>query len=805
LAVLALLLRAQLRHRWRSWLLLSLLIALVSGVVLATASAGSRTARAFPGYDAAHGYDAFFYSERPLPRVAELPEVRSAAAVGIPLGGQPTCDCSRPINSQEFGIFEVAPPDLPRLAKLVAGRMPNQSDPDQVLASFTLQRDDGVHLGTVIRVPFASPAQRSAALGNGSFTPHGPTVDLRVVGIEASETEFPNTNTPSYDLYTTQAFAREDGARSVTVYAYLVRLRHGAADLPRFETRVRALGALSVTDLDTDAKAIELSIHPQAVGWWILAGLAALVGVIVITQALARQAAVESDTFATLSALGLSRRRLVALGMARALLIGVVGALGGVLLAFALSPLTPVGEARLAEPALGFVFDPLVLLSGAAATVVVVLVLAIWPAVRTARTRPSADAEPATHPSRVVSWLVRVGAPPSVVVGVRHALERGSGRGAVPVGTALVGSVLAVTALCGTAVFGASLTHLTSTPALYGQSYDLTFGINTSGTYEQAAQMLTSLDRARALTNITAGVSGDVTIDGRTVDALAGQSIRGGLLITTDGGRSPAADDEVVLGRTTLRQVGAYIGSTVRVTAPGAGGRTRTRSYRVVGTAVTSTGFGTAGLGSGAIFTLDGLLGVRCPPGPRVQACVLRTLFATGGSFLVKAEPGAGGRAALTRLTRAYPSEAYLPAPPTNLVNFGQAVNFPLLFGLVLIIFGVATLLHVLVVSVVRRRREVGLLKALGFVRRQVALSVTCQTTTVALVGIVVGIPLGIVVGRWVWGAFAGSLGVVPVTVIAGWTIAAVAVGALLVANLLAVGPALVAARSRPASLLKVE
>ena len=370
-----------------------------------------------------------------------------------------------------------------------------------------------------------------------------------MVGIEAGETEFPNTNTPSYDLYTTQAFAREDGARSVTVYAYFVRLRHRRGGSPPLrDTCVRALGALSVTDLDTDAKAIELSIHPQAVGWWILAGLAALVGVIVIAQALARQAAVESDTFATLSALGLSRRRLVALGMARALLIGVVGALGGVLLAFALSPLTPVGEARLAEPALGFVFDPLVLLFGAAATVVVVLALAIWPAVRTARTRPNADAEPATHPSRVVTWLVRVGAPPSVVLGVRNALQRGSGRGAVPVGTALVGSVLAVTALCGTAVFGASLTHLTSTPALYGQTYDLTFGINTSGTYAQAAQMLTSLDRARALTDITAGVSGDVTIDGRTVGALAGQSIRGGLLITTDGGRSPATDDEVVLG-----------------------------------------------------------------------------------------------------------------------------------------------------------------------------------------------------------------------------------------------------------------
>jgi ABC-type antimicrobial peptide transport system permease subunit len=139
------------------------------------------------------------------------------------------------------------------------------------------------------------------------------------------------------------------------------------------------------------------------------------------------------------------------------------------------------------------------------------------------------------------------------------------------------------------------------------------------------------------------------------------------------------------------------------------------------------------------------------------------------------------------------------------LINFGEAVNFPLLFGLMLIIFGSATLVHVLVVSVVRRRREVGLLKAIGFVRQQVALSVAWQTTTVALVGIVIGIPVGLVVGRAVWRLFADNLGVLPVPVVIAWVIAAVAGGTVLVANLLAIGPALAAARSHTASLLKTE
>jgi ABC-type lipoprotein release transport system permease subunit len=117
----------------------------------------------------------------------------------------------------------------------------------------------------------------------------------------------------------------------------------------------------------------------------------------------------------------------------------------------------------------------------------------------------------------------------------------------------------------------------------------------------------------------------------------------------------------------------------------------------------------------------------------------------------------------------------------------------------------VATLVHALVVSVTRRRRETGLLKTLGFVRRQVAFTVSWQTTTVAIVGIVVGVPVGIVLGRAIWQAFARNLGVLPVTVLNGWAIVAVAGGALVVANVLAVGPAVAAARLPPAALLRSE
>lgn len=120
-----------------------------------------------------------------------------------------------------------------------------------------------------------------------------------------------------------------------------------------------------------------------------------------------------------------------------------------------------------------------------------------------------------------------------------------------------------------------------------------------------------------------------------------------------------------------------------------------------------------------------------------------------------------------------------------------------------LAVFGAATLLHLLVVSVARRRRDVGLLKVIGFVNRQVAAAVAWQATTLALVGLVVGLPVGIALGEAVWRAFAAPLGVLPAAVVPVWPVVLVAVAVLLVANLVAVGPALAATRSRATDLLR--
>jgi len=503
--------RAELRRRWRSWLAIAILISIVGGFVLGAAAAGRRTESAFPRFVAAYGFDASVYAYQPVPKVAHLPGVASATEIIGPDSGRPTCDCTHPIDPGDFGVIVVSPKGQP-VFKLVSGHMPDPSAPDQVLASFTLQQDYGVHLGTVIHVPFYSSSQL-AAFNNATGSPpkpRGPTVALHVVGFEASEYEFPSGASPSYSLYATRAFARTVVPRTAVGYVYFVRLRHAAADLPRFDvaaTALRAAGVEGYQSQDAQAASVEASIHPQAIGWWILALLAALVGLAVVGQALARQSIVEGEDYPTMAAIGADRRQLVTLGMVRALVVGIAGAAGAVVAAAALSPIAPLGEARVAQTSTGVTFDPLVLSLGALATVVVVLALGIWPAVRAARTLRSDDRATVTRPSAVVGRLAAIGAPPSAVIGVSNSLERRSDGATVPVGSALLGTVLAVIALCGTGVFGASLSHLTATPTLYGDPFQLNFTDPASGGGGPDPTLLKSLEHDKAVTGITEGIA----------------------------------------------------------------------------------------------------------------------------------------------------------------------------------------------------------------------------------------------------------------------------------------------------------
>ena len=465
---------AELRRRWRSWLILVVLIALVAGLVLAATAAGRRTATAFPRFVASHGYDVYIYNQKPVPGLSRLPGVSSVTTIDNPASGQPTCACTtHAISPSNFYINELSPTALRRVVKLVAGQMPAESSPYDVLASFTLQQDYGVHIGSVIHAPLYASSQLPALGSGANVAPSGPKVALHVVGIGAAEMEFPSGTTPEYDLFTTPAFARAVNKRVPHASVYLVRLRPGTSSLPRFAAAAGSLHLVYVSNQATAACGGNGIDPPPGRG---LVGArrtgracrpcrhrpgarsaerrrergVPLFGGLGLAQAPARGARHGAESDGGFRRRGRRHHRRLCPVSSDA---GRRGAPGR---AFDRSCLRSAGPPPRSAGNGGGGSAP-----------------GIWPAVRASRVHIGGERASEGHPSIIVSKVVAAGAPPSAVIGVRHALERGRGAASLPVGTALFGSALAVMALCATVVFADSLTHLTTTPALYGSDYSV--------------------------------------------------------------------------------------------------------------------------------------------------------------------------------------------------------------------------------------------------------------------------------------------------------------------------------------------
>jgi ABC-type lipoprotein release transport system permease subunit len=105
-----------------------------------------------------------------------------------------------------------------------------------------------------------------------------------------------------------------------------------------------------------------------------------------------------------------------------------------------------------------------------------------------------------------------------------------------------------------------------------------------------------------------------------------------------------------------------------------------------------------------------------------------------------------------------------------------------------------------LAASVRRRRRDLALLRALGFTPRQLRAAVAWQATVAAVIGVVMGLPVGIVAGRVLWTQFAHNLDAVPDPTIPVLSMILVALDALVFANLVAALPGRDAARTDPSA-----
>jgi hypothetical protein len=253
----------------------------------------------------------------------------------------------------------------------------------------------------------------------------------------------------------------------------------------------------------------------------------------------------------------------------------------------------------------------------------------------------------------------------------------------------------------------------------------------------------------------------------------------------------------VALGTKTLGRVHASIGDTVRVAGPGASAR-----YRVVGRValpflapLPHESNDVQAIDDGAAFTGGGLRRVASSNG-------------TGGALvLIRWGNGVDIAAASERIAR-LPGGTHRPigaAVPLEVDRIEQLRVLPWLLGGFLATIGVVGLGYGLVTSVRRRARDLAVLKAMGFRRGQIMLSVATQATVYGAFGLLVGIPVGLVVGRATWSRIAGRAGFDVVTIVTPGFVAAVVVATVLVVNLVASFPARRAARLRPAVVLRSE
>ncbi|HEY5437347.1 MAG TPA: FtsX-like permease family protein [Acidimicrobiales bacterium] len=797
--------RTEFFRRWASWLALSLLVALIGGTVLAGVSTARRTSSAVSDFSQRYSYDVeAFTTSHFAKNYLRLPFVSEQTIDVLYSAGNGTAQ-GHFVSNKYLGVEALPTSHEASTIKLLSGRLP--TGVHDALVGFSMQQQFGLKIGSIVTVPFYRKSQAQELVGTNSYViPHGPRVRFRVVGFEASVNDFPSSS-PGYSLFTSPAFDRSLGRTMFSSELAQLRLRHGENDIARLQDFVNhhpSSGFAYLINEDSDVASIAQSIQPQATGWWLFALFALMAGMALVGQALSRQSLIERESYPTLATLGMRPRQLFALGMVRAAVVGFTGAVLAVALAFLVSPLTPVGEARAAEPVQGFVFNVSVFGLGLVAVVALVMSLAVLPSWRAAQSvgATSRRDQHVSHSNSTVAIVAKAGAPPSVIVGVRNALDRGRGRASVPVTTALVGSTVAVMALVATTVFGASLTHLVKTPQLYGQNWQLDLGGMTT---PQLNTALATFDSNKDVTKVTYGFAGKyVKVGSVSVEGIFVKVAKGPMAFSLVNGTYPQGNDQMLLGATTMSQAHLHLGSRVSVSTINVSGKVESRTLHVVGTVSLPPTFSIGGLGVGAVLPLGAALQIACMGVPNQAACRQKLLTTVSGwGMAVGTAPDPSGRRALARYEHRFSQNVNVLNVPVNLVNFGEAVDFPLLLGATLALFGAATLAHLLFVSVARRRRQVALLKVLGFVRRQVLAATCWQALTIVSIGLVIGVPSGIAIGKAIWQTFASHLGAVPAAVVPATLVAIVCAVIIIGGVALALLPALLAVRVEPAEALR--
>jgi hypothetical protein len=781
--------RADVRARWRSWLVLGLLAGFTFGLAAAGVAGARRTEDALPRaiasgprLDAAVLPNDPAFDEQQRDEVAALPEVEGAYPFVVPF----FLNFTKP-KGVEGQLVPTTPLSTRALTNvLIDGRYTNPDRADEIVIDENIRDRYGVDIGSRMEMEQRIPTEGIEELP--LEIPEGVDLSfrapLRIVGITKAFSSTEESATLSAGFY------RRYGSQIIGPINMFVTLKGGERRFVDFQEHVQEIVGHPV-NVERGSEFLGLRqvanlADVERNGLLLFALAALLVGGVLVGQALVRAVTAGAVDAPTWRAMGASRPMLVRGMVLPATIVALSGAVTSIVVAILLSSRFPLGTTRRYDLDLGTHADWLVLLVFALGLILSVFATATV----TAWWRTGRSAAEVSRPSTVGDWAARAGLSPALVVGARLAVEPGRGRRAVPVRSALVGAIVGVLGVVACFTFRAGIDDALARPERSGIVWDsamLSFGGAFDSDVVDAVAAIPGAGAVSEALWVRA-----LNVNGVPTPTFGIQSVTRDMRLVVLAGRAPAGRDEIAFAPTTMQAVGVKIGDRVTV------GDDPDRRATVVGKVLLPATSHTA-YDQSAWMTRDAVDEI-------LAAEPVSGSQDIWDYALVRWKPGGrrAGEASLLELAgdAYFVQSASLPGAVSELEHLRV---LPLVLAAFFGLLAIATVAHALVTTVRRRRHDLAIMRSFGFTARQSRLAITWQATLLAIAGVIVGVPLGLIAGRTIWRWLANDYPVVYVPPIELVAILLVIPAALLVVNAIAVGPARAAARIRPAEALRVE
>jgi hypothetical protein len=239
----------------------------------------------------------------------------------------------------------------------------------------------------------------------------------------------------------------------------------------------------------------------------------------------------------------------------------------------------------------------------------------------------------------------------------------------------------------------------------------------------------------------------------------------------------------MLVGPETLDDLGLSLGDTITVygqagTWEDPGEETSMR-VRIVGIGVIPMAGGEARLGRGVTLTLDGV--TRLNPQAAPDGYWLR--------LAERSEPSAVVADLIRELGASPPAgdpgffDQSFFVDTVGVGDIEQVDRAPQFFAAVMGVMALGVIVYLLASELGANRRDLAVMRALGFRRRDVGRAVGWQSIAYMLAALAIGVPIGVVAGRVAWWLYAERLGVVPEPTVPWSELALVAVSALALAG----------------------